>query len=49
MREEGVLEEFLKNHHVDPAAKYHLNEYNVGYEPITNYLNVSIKTLKILK
>ncbi|XP_054836080.1 pepsin B-like [Eublepharis macularius] len=39
MREEGVLEDFLKNYHIDPAAKYHLNEYNVAYEPITNYLN----------
>ncbi|XP_060087413.1 pepsin B-like [Heteronotia binoei] len=39
MKEKGVLEEFLKHHHVDPATKYHLNEYNVAYEPITNYLN----------
>ncbi|XP_077190642.1 pepsin B-like [Paroedura picta] len=39
MREEGVLEEFLKSHRVDTATKYHLNEYNIAYEPITNYLN----------
>ncbi|XP_054837019.1 pepsin B-like [Eublepharis macularius] len=39
MKEEGVLEEFLKNYHIDPAAKYHFNEYNVAYEPITNNLN----------
>uniref|UniRef100_G1KVT2 Peptidase A1 domain-containing protein n=1 Tax=Anolis carolinensis TaxID=28377 RepID=G1KVT2_ANOCA len=39
MKEKGVLEEFLKKNHVDPALKYHFNEYNVAYEPITNYLN----------
>ncbi|XP_028587865.2 pepsin B-like [Podarcis muralis] len=39
MKEKGVLEEFLKKNYVDPAAKYHLNEYNIAYEPITNYLN----------
>uniref|UniRef100_A0A8D0B471 Peptidase A1 domain-containing protein n=1 Tax=Salvator merianae TaxID=96440 RepID=A0A8D0B471_SALMN len=39
MREKGVLEEFLKNNHVDPALKYQFNEYNVAYEPITNRLN----------
>ncbi|XP_066481748.1 pepsin B-like [Tiliqua scincoides] len=39
MKEKGVLEEFLKRHQVDPALKYHGNEYDVVYEPITNYLN----------
>lgn len=43
MKEKGVLEEFLKKHRVDPALKYHGNEYNVAYEPITNYLTVSIR------
>ncbi|XP_062835843.1 pepsin B-like [Anolis carolinensis] len=40
MKEKGVLEEFLKNNRVDPALKYHFNEYNVAYEPISNNLNV---------
>uniref|UniRef100_A0A670JBX5 Gastricsin-like n=1 Tax=Podarcis muralis TaxID=64176 RepID=A0A670JBX5_PODMU len=39
MKEKGVLEEFLKKHHADPALKYHWNEYNIAYEPITNNLN----------
>uniref|UniRef100_A0A803SUW6 Peptidase A1 domain-containing protein n=1 Tax=Anolis carolinensis TaxID=28377 RepID=A0A803SUW6_ANOCA len=39
MKEKGVLEEFLKNNRVDPALKYHFNEYNVAYEPISNNLN----------
>ncbi|XP_033008575.1 gastricsin-like [Lacerta agilis] len=39
MKEKGVLEEFLKKHHDDPALKYHWNEYNIAYEPITNNLN----------
>ncbi|XP_044307200.1 pepsin B-like [Varanus komodoensis] len=39
MKEKGVLEEFLKNHRVDPALKYQLNDYTVVYEPITNNLN----------
>lgn len=41
-----MLEEFLKTHHVDPAAKYRYNDYNVVYEPITNYLDVSINTIR---
>ncbi|XP_042321058.1 pepsin B-like [Sceloporus undulatus] len=39
MKEKGVLEEYLKKNHADPALRYHFNEYNVAYEPITNYLN----------
>nr|XP_012607161.1 gastricsin-like [Microcebus murinus] len=40
MEEQGVLEQFLRNHtKVDPAAKYHFNNYAVVYEPITNYMH----------
>ncbi|CAM4613336.1 unnamed protein product [Lepidochelys kempii] len=39
MKEKGVLEDFLKHHKVDPARKYHFNNYNVAYVPIANYLD----------
>lgn len=39
MREKGVLESFLKG---DPGRKYQLSNA-VAYEPLTNYLDVSIK------
>ncbi|XP_062975191.1 pepsin B-like [Elgaria multicarinata webbii] len=39
MKLKGVLEEFLKKPRLDPALKYHFNEFNVAYEPITNSLN----------
>uniref|UniRef100_A0A2K6EXB0 Peptidase A1 domain-containing protein n=1 Tax=Propithecus coquereli TaxID=379532 RepID=A0A2K6EXB0_PROCO len=40
MEEQGVLEQFLRNHpKADPAAKYHFNNVAVAYEPITNYLD----------
>ncbi|CAM2107374.1 unnamed protein product [Caretta caretta] len=51
MKEKGVLEDFLKHHKVDPARKYHFNNYNVAYVPIANYLDsfyfgeISIGTL----
>ncbi|XP_003784077.1 pepsin B-like [Otolemur garnettii] len=39
MEEQGVLEEYLKNHPKgDPVAKYHFGNYAVAYEPITNYM-----------
>ncbi|XP_053103191.1 gastricsin-like [Hemicordylus capensis] len=34
MKEQGVLQDYLKNHKHDPARKYHFNEYNVAYEPM---------------
>uniref|UniRef100_A0A8D0B3S7 Gastricsin n=1 Tax=Salvator merianae TaxID=96440 RepID=A0A8D0B3S7_SALMN len=40
MKEEGVLEDFLKNHKLDPARKYRFNEYNVAYEPMA-YMDAS--------
>uniref|UniRef100_A0A8C3SG13 Peptidase A1 domain-containing protein n=1 Tax=Chelydra serpentina TaxID=8475 RepID=A0A8C3SG13_CHESE len=39
MKEKGVLEDFLKHHKVDPARKYHFNNYNVADVPIANYLD----------
>uniref|UniRef100_A0A8D0GUC9 Pepsin B n=1 Tax=Sphenodon punctatus TaxID=8508 RepID=A0A8D0GUC9_SPHPU len=39
MREQGVLEDFLKHHSTDPARKYQPSEFNVAYEPIANYLD----------
>uniref|UniRef100_A0A8D2KZK4 Peptidase A1 domain-containing protein n=1 Tax=Varanus komodoensis TaxID=61221 RepID=A0A8D2KZK4_VARKO len=39
MREKGALDDFLRDQHVDPALKYHWNEYSVAYEPMTNYLD----------
>lgn len=39
MREKGMLESFLKG---DPGRKYQLSNA-VAYEPLTNYLDVSIK------
>ncbi|XP_006130476.1 pepsin B-like isoform X1 [Pelodiscus sinensis] len=39
MKEKGVLENFLKEHKVDPARKYHFNNFNVAEEPIANYLD----------
>lgn len=41
MKEEGVLEDFLKHHQFDPAKKYHFNEYNVAFEPMA-YMDVSL-------
>nr|XP_020653661.1 gastricsin-like [Pogona vitticeps] len=39
MKEKGVLEKFMKKYHMDPVLKYRFDEYNVAYEPVTNYLN----------
>ncbi|XP_044307173.1 pepsin B-like [Varanus komodoensis] len=39
MKEKGVLEKYLTKHRIDPALKYHRNEYTVAQEPITNLLN----------
>ncbi|EMP30867.1 Gastricsin [Chelonia mydas] len=39
VKEKGVLEDFLKHHKVDPARKYHFNNYNVAYVPIAHYLD----------
>uniref|UniRef100_K7FGX3 Peptidase A1 domain-containing protein n=1 Tax=Pelodiscus sinensis TaxID=13735 RepID=K7FGX3_PELSI len=39
MKEKGVLDSFLKNPKVDPARKYHFNNYNVANVPIANYLD----------
>uniref|UniRef100_A0A7M4FYG0 Peptidase A1 domain-containing protein n=1 Tax=Crocodylus porosus TaxID=8502 RepID=A0A7M4FYG0_CROPO len=41
MKEKGVLEDFLKHRRYDPGRKYHVNEYNVAYEPMTSYLDSS--------
>nr|XP_056701676.1 gastricsin-like [Euleptes europaea] len=40
MKEKGVLEDYLKHHKYDPAMKYHLNEYNVAFEPMA-YMDAS--------
>ncbi|XP_054836902.1 gastricsin-like [Eublepharis macularius] len=40
MKEKGVLEDFLKHHKVDPAMKYHFNDYNVAFEPMA-YMDAS--------
>ncbi|CAI5777607.1 gastricsingastricsin-like [Podarcis lilfordi] len=40
MKEKGVLEDYLKNHKLDPAKKYIFNEYNVAYEPMA-YMDAS--------
>lgn len=41
MREKGVPEDFLKQLKGDPGRKYQLGN-TVAYEPLTNYLDVSI-------
>lgn len=41
MKEKGVLEDYLKNHKLDPAKKYIFNEYYVAYEPMA-YMDVSL-------
>uniref|UniRef100_A0A670J9K0 Gastricsin n=1 Tax=Podarcis muralis TaxID=64176 RepID=A0A670J9K0_PODMU len=40
MKEKGVLEDYLKNHKLDPAKKYIFNEYYVAYEPMA-YMDAS--------
>ncbi|XP_072494525.1 gastricsin-like [Notamacropus eugenii] len=40
MKEKGVLHDYLKTHKQDPATKY-FNKFAVGYEPLTNYMDVS--------
>ncbi|KAH1171983.1 hypothetical protein KIL84_007601 [Mauremys mutica] len=40
MKEKGVLVEYLKHHKIDPASKYHFNEYNVAFEPMA-YMDAS--------
>ncbi|XP_061486370.1 gastricsin-like [Rhineura floridana] len=40
MKEKGVLKEFLKNNHYDPASKY-FNNFATGYEPLANYMDIS--------
>ncbi|XP_060629046.2 gastricsin-like [Anolis sagrei] len=40
MKEKGVLGEFLKNNKFDPASKF-LNEFASGYEPLSNYMDMS--------
>ncbi|XP_061486371.1 gastricsin-like [Rhineura floridana] len=40
MKEKGVLKEFLKNNHYDPASKY-FNNFATGYEPLANYMDMS--------
>nr|XP_014347678.1 PREDICTED: gastricsin [Latimeria chalumnae] len=42
LREQGLLEDYLKNHKQDPALKYHPELYDeVAYEPLHNYMDVS--------
>ncbi|XP_054836079.1 gastricsin-like [Eublepharis macularius] len=40
MKEKGVLQDFLKKYHYDPASKY-LNNFATGYEPLANYMDMS--------
>uniref|UniRef100_A0ACB8F4Q6 Uncharacterized protein n=1 Tax=Sphaerodactylus townsendi TaxID=933632 RepID=A0ACB8F4Q6_9SAUR len=40
MKEKGVLQDFLKKNHFDPASKY-LNKFATGYEPLANYMDMS--------
>lgn len=49
MKEEGVLEDFMKTHIKERAIKYNLNHqsnFGVAYEPM--YLDVSVHCLHIL-
>uniref|UniRef100_A0A7M4F0E9 Peptidase A1 domain-containing protein n=1 Tax=Crocodylus porosus TaxID=8502 RepID=A0A7M4F0E9_CROPO len=39
LKEQGVLEDFLKQHKYDRGRKYRFNEYNVAHESIANYLD----------
>lgn len=41
MRDKGVLKDYLKTHHYDPASKYY-NQFAVVSEPLANYIDVSI-------
>ncbi|XP_064425225.1 gastricsin [Latimeria chalumnae] len=42
LREQGLLEDYLKNHKQDPALKYHPELYDeVAYEPLHNYMDMS--------
>uniref|UniRef100_H3B127 Peptidase A1 domain-containing protein n=1 Tax=Latimeria chalumnae TaxID=7897 RepID=H3B127_LATCH len=41
LREQGLLEDYLKNHKQDPALKYHPELYDeVAYEPLHNYMDI---------
>uniref|UniRef100_A0A8D0GT02 Gastricsin n=1 Tax=Sphenodon punctatus TaxID=8508 RepID=A0A8D0GT02_SPHPU len=40
MKEQGVLEDYLKHHKLDPASKYHFNDYSVAFEPMA-YMDAS--------
>lgn len=49
MKEQGVLEDFLKNHKYDPGQKYRFDkfgDYSVLYEPMS-YMDVSLNTLPL--
>nr|P81498.2 RecName: Full=Gastricsin; AltName: Full=Pepsinogen C-1; Flags: Precursor [Suncus murinus]BAB11753.1 pepsinogen C [Suncus murinus] len=40
LREQGLLEDFLKTNHYDPAQKYHFGDFSVAYEPMA-YMDAS--------
>nr|AUF83010.1 pepsinogen C [Alligator sinensis] len=40
MRDKGVLKDYLKTHHYDPASKYY-NQFAVVSEPLANYIDMS--------
>lgn len=40
MKEQGLLEEFLKTHKYDPALKYKFGDFSVDYEPMA-FMDVS--------
>lgn len=40
LREQGLLEDFLKTNHYDPVQKYHFGDFSVAYEPMA-YMDVS--------
>lgn len=41
MKEEGVLEDYLKDHNHEPVRKYLSDEYNVTFEPMS-YMDVRL-------
>ncbi|XP_049620881.1 gastricsin [Suncus etruscus] len=40
LREQGLLEDFLKTNHYDPAQKYNFGDFSVAYEPMA-YMDAS--------
>uniref|UniRef100_A0A8C8RNN6 Peptidase A1 domain-containing protein n=1 Tax=Pelusios castaneus TaxID=367368 RepID=A0A8C8RNN6_9SAUR len=40
MKQSGVLQDYLKNHKIDPASKY-FNNFATAYEPLDNYMDIS--------